>query len=75
MRAQLFSTEVLIVIAILLALVILFIYFSSEFGPAAEAREMERKELYRRGEEILEKILTYCFKQKSTKDLLRFLFY
>lgn len=72
MKAQLFSTDVLIVIAIILALVMLFIYLSFEFGPQAELREVERKELYRKGEEILEKILTRCFKQKSTENPLRF---
>lgn len=62
MRAQLFTIDSLIAILILLALIIIFFYLSYEFGlfGGGGAKEIERQELYRKGEEIIQGILTSC---------------
>jgi len=60
MKGQLFTVDSLIAILILLALIIIFFYLSYEFGlfGGGGEEEAEREELYRKGEGIVEGILT-----------------
>jgi len=60
MRGQLFTVDSIIAILILLALIIIFFYLSYEFGlfGGGGEKELEKQELYRKGEEVIEGILT-----------------